>query len=129
VIAAILLCVSTVVFCQLGLYYWRTNIADIASGQVSDRMNIAAGIPASVTASDFRAILAVHDLTPDLEGSGHEYRAVRAYYSLIEKIANVIPPLRPWADVEMAVCSRYAAVLVDQHLEGNMNYAAHLPGV
>ena len=68
-IAAILFCFSMVAFGQFGLYYWRASIANKATRQVSDRVRVAAGIPAaSVSSRDFRAILSVHDLMPDLRG-------------------------------------------------------------
>lgn len=126
-IARILFCFSMVALGQFGLYYWRTSIADTASGQISDRVKVAAGIPeAPVTAHDFRAILCVHVLTPDLRGFGCGYRTIRAYYSIVEELGRLIPPLAEWAESEMAMCSRYAAVLVGQHLERNLDCAAQL---
>lgn len=129
-VATIIFCVSMLAFGQFGLYYWRASIANTARRQVSDRVRIAAGISAvSVTSRDFRAILTVHDVTPDLRGSGGAYRTIRAYYSIVEKIGRLIPPLTGWAEAEMAMCSRYAAVLVDQHLERNMHLAAQMRGM
>ena len=128
-IAAILFCVSTAAFCQFALYYWRANIANAATAEISDRVKIAAGISASVTSRDFRALLTVYDLTPDLVGSSHSHRAIRTYYFVVEKIARLIPPLTSWAEAEMGMCSRYAAVLVDQHLQSNINCAAQVRGV
>ena len=129
-IAAILFCVSIVAFGQFGLYYWRASIANTANRQVSDRVRVAAGIPAaSVTSRDFRAIMTVHDLTPDLRGPGGAHRAIRTYYSIVENIGRLIPPLAGWAEAEMAMCSRYVAVLVDQHLERNMDCAEQMRGI
>lgn len=126
-IARILFCFSIVAFGQFGLYFWRASIADTSTRQISDRVKVAAGIPAAtVTSRDFRAILSVHDLTPDLRGFGRGYRTIRAYYSIVEGIGCLIPSLTGWAEAEMAMCSRYAAVLVGQHLERNMDCAAQL---
>jgi len=130
VIAAILFCFSMLAFGQFGLYYWRASIANTASRQFSDRVKVAAGIQAtSVTSRDFRAILSVHDLTADLRGSGRKYRAIRAYYLIVEEIGRLIPPLTDWAETEMAMCSRYVAVLVDQLLERNMDCATQMRGI
>jgi hypothetical protein len=130
VIAAIIFCFSMVALGQFWLYYWRASIAITADRQISDRVKVAAGIPAApVTARDFRAILSVHDLTPELRGSGCGYRTIRAYYSIVEEIGRLIPTLTGWAEAEMAMCSRYAAVLVGQHLERNMDCAAQLRGI
>jgi hypothetical protein len=126
-ISAILFCFSVVAAGQFGLYYWRASIANTANRLVSDRVKVAAGIPAaSVTGRDFRAIMTVHDLTPDLKGTGGAHRTIRAYYSIVAKIGRAIPPLTDWAEAEMAMCSRYAAVLVDQQLECNMECATHI---
>ena len=89
-IAAITFCFSMVALGQFGLYYWRASIVITADRQISDRVKIAAGIPAApVTARDFRAILSVHDLTPELRGSGCGYRTIRAYYSIVEEIGRL----------------------------------------
>jgi hypothetical protein len=129
-IAAILFCASMVAFGQFGLYYWRVAIANIAGQQVSDRLRVAAGIStASVGSRDFRAILSVHDMTPDLRGSAGTYLAVRAYYSIVETIGRLIPAVTGWAEVEMGMCSRYVAVLVDQHLDHNMACATQMRGI
>ena len=129
-IAAILFCFSMVAFGQFGLYYWRASIANIATRQVSDRVRVAAGIQsASVSSSDFRAILSVHDSTPDLKGHGHTYRAIRAYYIMIEQIGRLIPLVTDWTEAEMAMCARYAAVILDQHLERNTGCAPQMRGI
>jgi hypothetical protein len=130
VIAAILFCLSVVAFGQFALYYWRASIAAASTRQVSDHVRIATGISAaSVSSRDFRAILTIHELTPDLSGPGRGFRTLRAYYSIVEKIRRLIPLLNDWAEAEMAMCSRYAAVRVGQHLERNMNCAAQLRGI
>ena len=129
-IAAILFCVSLVACGQFAIYYWRATISNTATGQVSDRVRIAAGIPtASVSARDFRAILSVHDLAPDLRGPGGTFRTIRAYYSLFEKIGRLISSVSDCAEAEMATCSRYVAVLLDQHLERNMHCATQARGI
>ena len=115
---------------QFGLYYWRANMENTANRQIPDHVKVAAGIPAApVTSRDFRAILSVHDLTPELRGSGGGYRTIRAYYSIVEEIGRLIPSLTGWAESEMTLCTRYAAVLVDQHLERNVRCAAQLRGI
>ncbi len=129
-IAAITFCFSMVALGQFWLYYWRASIAITASREISDRVKVAAGIPAEqVTSRDFRTILSVNDLTPELRGSGCGYRTLRAYYSIVEEIGRLIPSLTGWAESEMVICSRYAAVLVGQRLERNMACAAHLRGI
>ena len=129
-IASILFCVSIVAFGQFGLYYWRVTIANISTQQVSDRLRIAAGISTpSVKSRDFRAILNVLELTPTLSGDSGRFRTVRTYYLVVGKIGRVIPAVASWAEAEMDMCTRYMAVLVDQHLDRNMDCAVKLRGI
>src|SRR5450759_196312 len=54
---------------------------------------------------------------------------IRAYYAVVEKLGSIVPAMAKWADAEMATCSRYVAVLMDQHLERNMACAAQVRGI
>jgi hypothetical protein len=129
-IAAILFTVSTAALVQFGVYYWRAVIAGVASKAVSERIRVAAGLPTSVIgAQDFHSILILNDLSPDLRGPAGSFRTIRAYYSIIEKLGNIIPAMASWSKAEMATCSRYVAVLMDQHLERNMATAAEMRGI
>jgi len=129
-VAAIIFLVSLVAFSQFGLYYWRATISGIAAQAVSDRIRVAAGITrASIGAQDFRNIIILKDLSPDLRGPNGSFTGIRAYYAVIEKLGSFVPAMASWADTEMATCSRYVAVLMDQHLERNMVCAAQVRGM
>jgi hypothetical protein len=126
-IASILFCVSIVALGQFGFYYWRAMVISISALPVSDRLRVAAQITATAIGSDdFRAILNVYNLVPDLRGSGDSLRAIRTYYAVAEKLGRLIPSIAKWSEVEMTCCSRYAAVLVDQHLERNLACAVQI---
>lgn len=128
---AVLICVvSIAAFAQFGLYYWRATISEVASQAISDRIRVAAGIThAGIGPRDFRSILILNDLSPDLHGSNGAFRAIRFYYAAVESLGKIVPVAAKWADSEMATCSRYVAVLMDQHLERNMACAAQVRGV
>jgi hypothetical protein len=129
-IAVILFVMSAMALGQFGLYYWRAMLAGVAANPVSERVRVAAGImDASIGASDFRSILSLHDLSPDLRGPNGHFRGVRAYYSMVEKLGKIMPAMATWANGEMATCSRYVAVLIDQHMERNMVCAAQVRGM
>ena len=115
---------------QFGFRYWRAMVVSVSTLPVSDRLWVAASI-ASMTAGshDFRTILSVHELAPDLRGSGRSFRAIRAYYSVVEQLGRLVPATAKWSEAEMISCSRYAAVLVDQHLECNLACAAQVRGI
>jgi len=129
-IAGIIFAVSVVALGQFSLYYWRATISDVASQAISDRIRIAAGISAvTIGAKDFRNILILNDLSPDLRGPGGSFRVVRTYYSAVKTLGKIIPAMASWSNAEMATCSRYIAVLMDQHLERNMACAAQMRGL
>jgi hypothetical protein len=129
-IAAILFTISIATFCQFGIYYWRASVRATAETPVSDRLKFAAGIStSSLGPRDFQSILKVHDLTPALSGSGGTFRAIRAYYRVVESLGRIIPSITGWAEAEMTVCTRYMAVLVDQRLERNIACAEHVRSI
>jgi hypothetical protein len=129
-IAAIIFTVSVVAFAQFGLHYWRATISEIASQAISDRIRVAAGIThTTIGGQDFRNIVILKDLSPDLRGPNGNFTAIRAYYAVVEKLGSIVPAVAGWADAEMATCSRYVAVLMDQHLERNMACAARVRGM
>jgi len=129
-IPAIIFAVSVVAFAQFGLYYWRATISGIAAHAISDRIRVAAGITHDgIGAQDFRSILILKDLSPDLRGPHGNFAAIRAYYAVVEKLGSIVPAMADWANAEMATCSRYVAVLMDQHLERNMACAAQVRGM
>jgi hypothetical protein len=129
VTAAILLCISIVTLGQFCFYYWRATFVSVAAQPVSDRIRVAAKIAAPAAGSqDFRAILGVCDLVPGLGGCGPSFRAIRAYYAVIEKFGRLIPSIAKWSEAETTNCSRYAAVLLDQHLQRNLACAVQVRG-
>jgi hypothetical protein len=129
-IPAVILVISVVAFSQFGLYYWRATISGIAAQAISERIRVAAGITHDgIGAQDFRSILILKDLSPDLRGPNGNFTAIRAYYAVVEKLGSIVPAMANWANSEMATCSRYVAVLMDKHLERNMAYAAQARGM
>jgi len=129
-IPVIIFAVSVVAFAQFALYYWRATISGIAAQAISDRIRVAAGITHDgIGAQDFRSILILKDLSPDLRGPHGSFAAIRAYYAVVEKLGSIVPAMASWANTEMATCSRYVAVLMDQHLERNIACAAQVRGM
>jgi hypothetical protein len=126
-IAAIIFLVSMVGFAQFALYYWRATISGIATHAISERIRVAAGITHDgIAAQDFHSIMILKDLSPDLRGPGGSFTVIRTYYSLVKTLGSIIPSMASWDNGEMATCSRYVAVLMDQHMERNMVCAAQV---
>ena len=129
-IGVLMFVVSLVALGQFGLYYWRAMLSGVAAQAISDRIRNAAGMSAAtIGARDFHKILILNDLSPDLRGPGGTFRIVRMYYSIVENLGRVVPAMAAWSNAEMTTCSRYVAVLMDQHLERNMVCASQMRGM
>jgi hypothetical protein len=129
-IAVIILIVSMVAFAQFWVYYWRATMSGVAAQAISERIRVAAGIThESISAEDFRSILILKDLSPNLRGPNGSLFAIRTYYKIIEKVGRMVPAMASWANTEMATCSRYVAVRMDQHLQRNILCAAQVRGM
>src|SRR3974390_2916241 len=129
-LAFILLLMSAAAFVQFGLYYWRAMISAVAAQELSERIQVAAGISASsVGARDFYNILIIKNMSPNLRGSAGGFTLVRAYYFIVKMLGDLIPAVSPWSASEMATCSRYVAVLIYQHLARNMAAAEQVRGI
>jgi hypothetical protein len=126
-ITAVLFTVFAAILVRFALHYWRTKIHRVAAQHISDRVRIAAGIGTpEIGAQNIHSLLTLHDLAQDLRGPTGAFRAVRAYYAVVEKLGSLIPAMADWANGEMVTCARYVAVRVDQHLERNMARAAQI---
>ena len=133
-IAAILFTISMAALGQFAVYYWRAVVTSVASQPLSDRVKAAAGLATeSVGATDFDAVMTLHDLTPGLKDHVGGLSLVRAYYRVIEALGHLaeakVPSVAAWAQREMATCSRYVAVLLDQRLERVLACAAEARSV
>jgi hypothetical protein len=129
-LATILVTAILVEFGQLELLYWRTKIAKISTQPISERVRAAAGISSqAIEAHDFRSIFSLHEHAPGLHGPVGDFRVVNGYYKAVEKLGRLIPASAGWANAEMTICSKYAAVIVDQRLERNIMRAAEPHGL
>jgi hypothetical protein len=129
-VAAIIFVVSMAAFAQFWLYYWRASISGVAANEISDRIRVAAGIThAGVGPQDFRNILILKDVSPDLRGAKGSFAAIHIYYSVMERLGSIAPMMASWANAEMTICARYAAVVMDRYMERNMACAAQVRGM
>ncbi len=111
---------------QFGLYYWRSLIAGYASQPLSERFPAFSGLEHQTPmAEDFGALLSLHRLTPTMGRRADSLTALRAYYKAASVLCS-LPALQEWAKREMATCSRYVAVTVDQRLTQNLAYSAEM---
>jgi hypothetical protein len=106
---------------------WRAIWISSASQQVSDFLQLAAGIDATaVGAGDFGRLMNLCDqLSPGLKKSSPWLSEVSLYYRAIAKLEQIsrakVPSIATWASREMQTCARYVAVVLDQNLVMNLD--------
>jgi hypothetical protein len=129
--AAMLFAISIVALMQFAAYYWRAMLAGAAAQPVSERVLEAAGVAnGQLTGQDFRTLLTLHNVTPELSSVSNGLRSVRLYYRLVDTIGALagtrLPAIAAWSKRETAVCARYAAVQIDRRWQANLELAASL---
>jgi hypothetical protein len=119
-IAALIFVISVAAGIQLAVFSWRAAMISFATQQVSSALEPFA---ISMTAQGFREISAVQALCPNLKPSqSKQLRPVQVYYrslELLNSLSKAIPACGAWAQQEMAICARYAAVVMDQRVQTN----------
>lgn len=122
-IAALILVLSLAALGQFALFYWRALLVSTAAEPLSDSLREATGHEEELGAEQFHALLGLRELCPDLEGKGEHWIGVRAYYGLLSLLKALrLPAVTEWAAAEQALCSRYAAVLLDRRLQANTQF-------
>jgi hypothetical protein len=106
---------------------WRAIWISSANQQVSDSLQLAAGIDATaIGARDFGRLMNLCDeLSPDLKKSTPWLNEVSLYYRAVAAIEQIsratVPSIATWASREMQTCARYVAVVLDQNLAMNLD--------
>jgi hypothetical protein len=112
---------------RFGLSQWRAIWISAANQPLSESLQLSAGIDgATIGAGDFRTLLHLcNELSPDLKKTSPWLKEVSVYYSAVAKLEQLVrvklPSISVWANREMQICSRYAAVVLDQSLSMNLD--------
>lgn len=125
-IAAFILVVAMVALGQFAIYYWRALLAGMAAEPLSQQARELTGeTPGS---GDLELMLCFQKMCPELERGGREPWAVKLYGRMLAVLRRacdaLLPAMGDWAGREMAVCSRYVAVMLDQRMTRNQNAMA-----
>lgn len=130
--AALIFVISVAAIIRFALFSWRAQLVRIACAPSTDEAiantpegHNLLGTQGLVEASIF------HDICPDLRPVVHSnVRSVRFYYHLLPVVRTlsetIAPSLSAWTSREMALCTRYAAVVLTQRLRRNQACAAEL---
>lgn len=135
-IAAFILVISTAAMIQFAVFSWHSGLLRTASEPIADQTDPSVGPSRNLlNGKDFKEVLARQDLCPNLEtGSVPSLRPVRIYYSalrFLNSLGNLIvspgaPGFGGWTQREMALCTRYAAVVLSHRVQSNQALAAEV---
>jgi hypothetical protein len=135
-IAAFILVVSAAAMVQFAVFTWRSGLLRIASEPIMEQANAPVEAPCNLLKeNDFKALLASQDLCPNMNtGFAPSLRPVRMYYSLLRLLNGlgdlIVSPGAPgfggWTQREMALCTRYAAVVLSHRVQSNQALAAEV---
>jgi hypothetical protein len=106
--------VWTITFCC-----WRIAVGLVAARPVSDRLLQAAHLCGPLGAADFGVLEGFCTAAGALADANRGTSLIRAYYLAVRWLGGILPPLAPWSQREMTVCSRYLAARVDRCLVSN----------
>lgn len=126
-IAALILVVSLAATVQFAVFIWRVSLLRVAAQPVADSALVEAST-SLLNTNDFASATAVQRLCPNLEDNPlPKLRSIRLYYGLLKMakaagdfiVAPGAPGFGGWTTREMALCTRYATVVLSKRLERN----------
>jgi hypothetical protein len=124
-ISILILVVSLAALIQFAAFTWRAAFLTVATAK------LPADHSKCISLNDFEEASAYERLCPELGvRAGTRLGAVSAYNSLLQFAVSIgdsiLPSAAGWAQREMALCTRYAAVTLARRLERNQVVAAEL---
>ena len=120
-VSILILVLSAAALVQFGLHQWRMIWLSTANQPLSDSLRSVAGMETdSIGAQDFSSLMQLcGEVSPSLKRSTPWLREVKGYYAVLTVLQKMLgPTLRnsTWVSNEMMYCSRFVAVVLDQHL-------------
>jgi hypothetical protein len=128
-IALLILVTSLIALAEFAIFQWRSVWHTVAQQPVSESLHTATGIsPDRISAEDFELLAQTSErLCPSPEEGNVWLREVRLYYRTLRalgKVGSAKFDESSWIQSELAACSRYAAVVLDQRLSANYAFAS-----
>jgi hypothetical protein len=129
-IAAFIFVISMATLIQFAISSWRARLLSVASTPL--QLDSDAMVELSrklLNAGTLQDVLAYQKFCPDLSGgSAPNMRLIRLYYRFLQLMKSSGSRLArfAWADREMTLCTRYAAVVFLQRLAMNQALASEV---
>lgn len=116
--AAFIFVISAAAIVQFAVMSWRAELARVAFGsRALDSSNL-------LNTNEFSNVSAYQNLCPELtDDSSSKLGAVRVYYRFLQATQSLS---QGWANREMALCARYATVVLAQRMERNQALLAEM---
>ena len=131
--AAFILVITVAALVQFAAFTWRAGLLSVASQPLPNQVVTETGTSDLLQAKDFAGVSAYQQLCAEIGAHcGKSLRSVRLYYRFLQFVSTVgnsiVEAAMPtgWAQREMALCTRYAAVVLSQCLERNHALAAEV---
>jgi hypothetical protein len=129
-IAAFIFVISMATLVQFAISSWRAQLLSVASTPLQLESDAMVELSRKLlTAGTLHDVLAYQKYCPDLSGgSAPNMRLVRVYYRFLQvmKASGSRLAQFAWADREMSLCTRYAAVVFLQRLALNQALATEV---
>ena len=115
-VASFILVISVAALVQFAVFTWRAGLLQVVA---EDCCN-------SLESKGFEDIAAYQRLCPEVQsGTSTSLGSVRLYHSFLQFLSNLTGSgNQGWAQREMALCTRYASVVLSQHMQRNQALAA-----
>jgi hypothetical protein len=131
-IAAFIFVISVAALVQFAVFTWRAGLLRVASQPLPNQVDAAFATRNTLQTNSFEDVSAYQQLCPEVGAdAGENLRSVRLYYSFLQSLStlgsSIVDAAMPgWTRREMALCTRYAAVVLSQRMERNQALAAEV---
>jgi len=128
--SVLILAASAMALIHFAVAQWRAIWISAANQSVSEALRSETGLDAdTIRDTDFPRLVSLYDkVCPDKKTSAPWLKEIALYYKIVAALheisQKVLPSLSNWAETEMRTCSRYVAVVIDQHLSLSMDRLA-----
>jgi hypothetical protein len=128
--AAIILAFSVLALLSFSISQWRMIWLTTANQPISDSLRAATGLDAdAIGPNELDKLLGLCDeLSPLIKKRTPWLREVAFYHFALRQLQRTVRSIQPmlskWAAGEMATCSRYVAVVLDQNLSVDLDRRA-----
>ncbi len=126
-VAAFIFVLSAAAMVHFAMMSWRAGLMRVAGKRLPGEMGATRAVFATFLAEqDFRSLEAWREICPDLSHADEpSFRSVNLYHSALRVFSALGRAISSstssadWAQTEMALCTRYAAVRLAERLERN----------